>query len=177
MYSISYWWQNVFTFPYQWSSLKSVPVKYLPCKWKNVLGLNSWFSIWSCFSHTSSSCCLLPGWCSYNHNNTNYVHLGDLGVDDKIILKLTLKKWCVRVLSHFNWLGIQSIVGSCEDDTEPSSFINGGFLDQVSDQQLLHYLVVLEVLTWMQFKRLSWSEVDGNRFLQNIANCSRSNLV
>lgn len=46
--------------------------QYLPCKWKNVLGLNSWLSMWSCFSHTSSSCCLLPGWCNYNCNNKNY---------------------------------------------------------------------------------------------------------
>jgi len=46
------------------SSGSQNPLPSRSCKWKNVLGLNSWLSIWSCFSHTSSSCCLLPGWCN-----------------------------------------------------------------------------------------------------------------
>jgi hypothetical protein len=74
----------------EYSSSDPMKFMYLPCKWKNVLGLNSWLSMWSCFSHTSSSCCLLPGWCSYNYNNKNYAH----------------------VWSQFNWLKIRCMAGS-----------------------------------------------------------------
>jgi hypothetical protein len=93
-------------------------------------------------------CC--PDGVAIINNNKNHVLLeDDLGIDARIILKWTLKKWDVRVLSHFKWLRIQWIVDFCEDDSEHSSSINGGFLDQVSNKQLLHYLVVVEVVTWM----------------------------
>uniref|UniRef100_A0A182U018 Uncharacterized protein n=1 Tax=Anopheles melas TaxID=34690 RepID=A0A182U018_9DIPT len=36
------------------------------CSMKNVFGSKSCPSMWSCFSHTSSSCALLPGWCIFS---------------------------------------------------------------------------------------------------------------
>jgi hypothetical protein len=38
-------------------------------------------------------------------------HLGKLGVDRRVILKLILKKDGVRMCTEFNWLGIRSTGG------------------------------------------------------------------
>jgi hypothetical protein len=41
-------------------------------------------------------------------------------------LKQILKKWDVNVWTGFNWLRIQSSVGSCEKSNKPSDSIKGG---------------------------------------------------
>jgi hypothetical protein len=41
-------------------------------------------------------------------------HVGDPGVDGRIILKQILEKLCVTVWSGFNWLSVQFLIFSCE---------------------------------------------------------------
>jgi hypothetical protein len=59
--------------------------------------------------------------------------LGDVGINERIILKFILKKQCVKA-----WTGLILLkVDSCEHGTEHSDFIkDGDLLDQLSDYQL-----------------------------------------
>jgi hypothetical protein len=49
-------------------------------------------------------------------------HFGDVGIDWRIILKLSLKKYRVSVWNAFNWLRIMS---SAEDSCEHNNEFSG----------------------------------------------------
>jgi hypothetical protein len=49
-------------------------------------------------------------------------HLGDPGVDGRIILKLIFKKWD-GARTGFSWLRVGTVAGSCECGNEPPGSI------------------------------------------------------
>jgi hypothetical protein len=56
-------------------------------------------------------------------------HLGDPGVDGRIILKCIFKKWD-EAGTGLSWLRIGQVAGSCECSNEPPGSIKcGEFLD------------------------------------------------
>jgi hypothetical protein len=64
--------------------------------------------------------------------------LGDVGVDGRTILKLSLKEKVVRLWTGFSWLRISSICEFCEYGNEPSgSTKDREFLRQLSGYQIL----------------------------------------
>jgi hypothetical protein len=57
-------------------------------------------------------------------------HLGDPGVDGKIILRWIFEKWDVGVWTGLSWLRTGTVAGTCEYGNEPPGSIKrGGFLD------------------------------------------------
>ena len=57
-------------------------------------------------------------------------HLGDPGVDGRIILRWIFRKWDVGVWNGSSWLRIGTGGGHCKAGNEPSgSFKRGEFLD------------------------------------------------
>jgi len=57
-------------------------------------------------------------------------HLGDAGVDGRIILRLIFRKWDVEVWTGSSWLSKGQVAGTCECGNEPSGSIKcGEFLD------------------------------------------------
>jgi hypothetical protein len=57
-------------------------------------------------------------------------HLGDPGVDGRIILRWNFRKWDVGVWTGSSWLRIGTGSGTCECGNEPSGSIKcGEFLD------------------------------------------------
>jgi hypothetical protein len=57
-------------------------------------------------------------------------HLGDPGVDGRIILRWIFRKWDVGVWTRSSWLRIRQVAGTCECNNEPSGSIKcGEFLD------------------------------------------------
>jgi hypothetical protein len=57
-------------------------------------------------------------------------HLGEIGVDGRIILRLVLRKWYVGVWTGLIWLRIGTLADCCECGNVPSGSIKcGEFLD------------------------------------------------
>ena len=57
-------------------------------------------------------------------------HLGDAGVDGRIILRLIFRKWDVVLWTGSSWLSKGQIAGTCECGNKPSGYIKcGEFLD------------------------------------------------
>jgi hypothetical protein len=57
-------------------------------------------------------------------------YLGDPGVDGRIILIWSFRKWDVWVWTGLSWLRKGQVVGICEGSNEPSGSIKcGEFLD------------------------------------------------
>jgi hypothetical protein len=50
-------------------------------------------------------------------------YLGDLGVDGKIILRWTFRKWDVGIWTGSSWLRIGTGGGTCDCGNEPSGSI------------------------------------------------------
>jgi hypothetical protein len=50
-------------------------------------------------------------------------HLGDQGVDGRIIYRWIFRKWDVVVWTGLSWLRIGQVTGTCECGNEPSGFI------------------------------------------------------
>ena len=50
-------------------------------------------------------------------------HLGDPGVDGRIILRWIFRKWDVGVWTGLSWLRTGTVVGTCECGNEPSGSI------------------------------------------------------
>jgi hypothetical protein len=50
-------------------------------------------------------------------------HLGDPGVDGRIILRWTVRKWDVGVCTGSSWLRVGTGGGTCESGNEPSGSI------------------------------------------------------
>jgi hypothetical protein len=72
-------------------------------------------------------------------------HLGDLGVDERIILRWVLHKWGMTMWIGFIWLRIQTL---CQHSLEPSGSIQSKeFLDQVTTsffkRTLFHGVIIL----------------------------------
>jgi hypothetical protein len=61
-----------------------------------------------------------------------------LGIKERMILKLVIKKWNVRTWTEFFWMRISSVVGLLlTQNIEPLYPIKGGeFFDQPRDNQL-----------------------------------------
>ena len=56
--------------------------------------------------------------------------LGNLGVDERIILRWICRKWDMGVWTGSGWLRIGTVAGSCECRNEPSGSTKcGEFLD------------------------------------------------
>jgi hypothetical protein len=65
----------------------------------------------------------------YRENLRKKDHWGDPGVDGRLILRWTFRKWDVGVWTGLSWLRIQ-VAGTCECGNEPSDSIKlGEFLD------------------------------------------------
>jgi hypothetical protein len=52
--------------------------------------------------------------------------LGDVGVNLRIILKCTAKKWGLTLWGEFNWLRLGHIIDTCELGKDPWDVIEGG---------------------------------------------------
>jgi len=50
-------------------------------------------------------------------------HLGDRGIDGRIILRWIFRKWDVGVRTGSSWLRIETGGGNCECGNEPSGYI------------------------------------------------------
>ena len=63
-------------------------------------------------------------------NQRERAHLGDPGIDGRIILRRIFRKWDVGVWTGSSWLRIGTGGGHCERGNEPSGSIKcGEFLD------------------------------------------------
>jgi len=63
-------------------------------------------------------------------NLTERDHLGDPGVDGRIILSWIFRKWDVGLWAGSSWMRIGQVAGTCECGDEPSGAIKcGEFLD------------------------------------------------
>jgi hypothetical protein len=53
----------------------------------------------------------------------NLDHRGDLGVDEKMILRWMFRKWDVGVWTGLSWLRIETVAGTCECGNKPSGSV------------------------------------------------------
>jgi hypothetical protein len=57
-------------------------------------------------------------------------HLGDPGVDGRIILRWICRKWCVGAWTGSNWFRRGTVEGTCKCSNDPSGSVKcGEFLD------------------------------------------------
>ena len=57
-------------------------------------------------------------------------HLGDPGIDGRMILRWNFRKWDVGVSTGLSWLRVGTAVGACECGNELSGSVKcGEFLD------------------------------------------------
>jgi hypothetical protein len=61
-------------------------------------------------------------------------HLGDPGVEGRIILRWIFRKWDVLVWNGSNWLRIEPEVGTCDCGNKPSGSIKCGGISSLDEK-------------------------------------------